>query len=115
LGRIIRKAGRLGLPFEEARRRIEKLEKERDEINEQLGIMSEKTTWSNEDDVVHDELEMRLSSVSRQITQNRDAYSLHIQEELKQATGTLNRLTMVLIGVTIVLAILTTLLYLTAH
>jgi CHASE3 domain sensor protein len=40
---------------------------------------------------------------------------LHIQEELKQSTGTLNRLTMVLIGVTIVLAVLTTLLYLKAH
>jgi chromosome segregation ATPase len=115
LVRIIRKAGRLGLPFEEARRRIEKLEKDRDEVNEQLSIMNEKTTWSSDDDFMQDELEKRLSSINRRIIQDRDAYSLHIQEELKQSTGTLNRLTMVLIGVTVVLAVLTTLLYLKAH
>jgi len=115
LGRLIRKARRLGLPFQEARRRIDKLEKERDEVNEQLGKLLNKVTWDSLDDDAQEEFEKRLSSISREIIQARDAYSLHIQEELRSSTKTLNGLTMVLISVTIVLAVLTTLLYFKAH
>jgi len=115
LGRLIRKAGRLGLPFEEARRRIEKLEKERDAVSEQLGMLDNKITWSSEDDAVQEMLDKKFSSINREIIQARDSYSLHIQEDLKQSTATINRLTMVLISVTVVLAVLTTLLYLKAH
>ena len=115
MGRLIRKAGRLGLPFQEARRRIEKLEKERDEVNGQLGSLLDKVTWDSLDDQAQEELEKRLSSISREIIQARDAYSLHIQEDLRESTKTLRNLTIVLIGVTVVLAILTTLLYFKAH
>jgi hypothetical protein len=72
-------------------------------------------SWSSEDDAIKEELDEKFSSISRQIIQARDSYSLHIQEELKQSTGTLNRLTVVLIVVTVILAILTTLLYFKAH
>jgi uncharacterized protein Yka (UPF0111/DUF47 family) len=113
--RIVRKHGRLGLPFEEVNRRIGELEKEGDEVREQLSKMREKTTWSTTDDNIHDGLINRLSSISQQIIQEKEAYSLHIEEELRDSTKTLNKLTAVLIGVTIMLAILTTLLYFKAH
>jgi hypothetical protein len=113
--RIVRKHGRLGLPFEEVTRRIGELERERDEVEQQLSKMSEKTTWDSFDDTVHDGLMKQLSSISEQIIQEKESYSLHIEEELRDSTKTLNKLTVVLIGVTIILAILTTLLYFKAH
>ena len=113
--RLFRKRGRLGLPFEEVTRRIGELEKERVEVRIQLSKLNEKTTWDTIDDNARDGLMSQLSSISDQLIQEKEAYSLHIEEELRDSTKTLSNLTIVLIGVTVALAVLTTLLYFKTH
>lgn len=115
MGRLIKRRRRLGLPFEEVSRRIAELEKERADVREQLAKLTEKGTWSDIDDERHDSLQRQLSAIGEKIIQEKESYSLHIEEELRDSTKTLNKLTVTLIVVTIILATLTTLLYFKTH
>lgn len=101
---LLRDKPYVGLPFDEAKQKLKKLDVERREIGWKMKEMNVGPFGYN---LSTDYLNLRaqLEAIDREIDETREWYTVKVLESLEGASKRLNLYTKVLIGITVVLVI----------